>query len=305
MTSSSNSSNQNTLIIIAGPTGVGKTKIAIELANHLKTEIISCDSRQFYKEMTIGTAVPTSEELRQVKHHFIQHKSIHDYYNISMFENEALNLLEKIFKNHQSVIMTGGSGLYIDVICNGIAQLPDADLKLRKKLQEDFQNFGLNYIQNKLLILDPEYYNSVDLSNPNRILRALEVCIQTGEKYSEKRKYSPTIRPFIINKYFITREKSILYQRINQRVDDMIKDGLIQEAEQLFSYKHLQALNTVGYKELFMYLENKISLNEAIEKIKTNTRRYAKRQLTWFKKDENYQWINHDNCTNETIKYIK
>lgn len=305
MISSSNSSETNTLIIIAGPTGVGKTKLAIELAGLLNTEILSCDSRQFYKEMTIGTAVPTKDELNKIKHHFIQHKSINDYYNISLFENDALYLLKELFKKHHTVIMTGGSGMYIDVICNGIAQLPDADLGLRKRLKEEFQQFGLPYIQNQLLIHDPVYYKTVDLSNPNRILRALEVCIQTGEKYSDARKFSPAKRDFVVKKICITRERHDLYQRINQRVDQMIKDGLIQESKQLYPFKHLQALNTVGYKELFMHFENKISLEDAIEKIKTNTRRYAKRQLTWFKKDENYTWISYDDNISTLIKTIK
>ncbi len=297
--SSSNFADKKTLIILTGPTGVGKTEYAIELAKRLKTEIISCDSRQFYKEMSIGTAAPSQKQLSQVKHHFIQHKSIVDYYNISMFEKDVFELLNTLFAKHSKVIMTGGSGLYIDIICNGIAQLPDADLELRTKLKNEYSNNGLAYIQNLLQKLDFEYFETVDLSNPNRILRALEVCMQTGTKYSEIRKFEALKRPFAIEKICLTREKSIIDQRINARTDNMIKDGLIDEAKSLYSFKGLQALNTVGYKELFSYFDENCSLNEAIEKIKTNTRRYAKRQLTWFRKDEKYVWVDIENLSSE------
>lgn len=281
-----------TLIIVAGPTGVGKTHYAINLAQQFNTEIISCDSRQFYKEMTIGTAVPNAEELLAVKHHFIQHKSINDYYNISLFEHEALDLLDKLFVKHSTVIMTGGSGLYIDVICNGIAELPDADLELRKNLKQEYCDFGIEYIQEKLKDLDIDYYNMVDKFNPNRMLRAIEVCIQTEKKYSEIRNFKPKERDFKIEKICLSRNKLILDERINNRVDEMIDNGLIDEAKSLFPFRNLQTLNTVGYKELFMHFDGTYTLTEAIAKIKTSTRQYAKRQLTWFRKDADYKWIN-------------
>ncbi len=283
------------LIIITGPTGVGKTSISIRLAQHLETVILSADSRQFYKEMSIGTAVPTKEELRSIKHFFIQNISIYDDFNVSKYEQEALSLLALLFKSYNKIILCGGSGLYIDSLCNGIAPLPNPDIDLRKKLNKIFIDKGISYLQNQLINLDPEYYSNVDIHNPNRLIRAIEVCIITGQKYSELRKHDNVERFFDIKYIALNRERNELYSIINKRTDAMIEQGFEEEARKLHPFKHLNALNTVGYKELFAYFENEYNLNEAIDKIKVNTRRYAKRQLTWLKANHNYRWFHPDN----------
>ncbi len=291
---SKNSSLSKTLIIIAGPTAVGKTSFGIKLAKHYCTEILSADSRQFYKELQIGTATPEADELSAVKHHFIGHISIHDYYNVSMFENQALDIIDQLLESNNKAILLGGSGLYINVICSGISELPDPDPELRNELKATYQKSGISELRNILKKLDPEYYSTVDLANPNRILRALEVCITTGKKYSDLRKQPSKKRDFNIIKIGLERDRDELFERINHRVDKMMEDGLLEEVRGLYENKNLNALNTVGYKELFSFLDNKISLEEAIEKIKTNSRRYAKRQLTWFKKDKDYHWFHPD-----------
>lgn len=278
------------LIVLTGPTAVGKTKYAIAMAKQFETEIVSCDSRQFYKEMSIGTAVPSLEELAAVKHHLIHHKSVVDYYNVSMFEQDALKILNVLFKTKDVVVMTGGSGLYIDVIANGIAELPDADLALREQLKFECEEKGLLFMVQKLKFLDEEYYNTVDLSNKNRVLRALEVCIQTGQKFSQLRNNSKVIRPFDIQKICLMRDRAELYDRINKRVDSMIQLGLLDEVQSLLSMRDFQSLNTVGYKELFDFFDGNVTLEKAIENIKTNSRRYAKRQITWFKRDLSYEY---------------
>ncbi|MDD4575733.1 MAG: tRNA (adenosine(37)-N6)-dimethylallyltransferase MiaA [Bacteroidales bacterium] len=278
------------LIILTGPTAVGKTKYAISLAKQFDTDIVSCDSRQFYKEMSIGTAVPSLEELAAVKHHLIHHKSVVDYYNVSMFEQDALKILNVLFKTKDVVVMTGGSGLYIDVIANGIAELPDADLALREQLKFECEEKGLLFMVQKLKLLDEEYYNTVDLSNKNRVLRALEVCIQTGQKFSQLRNNSKVIRPFNIQKICLMRDRAELYDRINKRVDSMIQLGLLDEVQSLLPMRDFQSLNTVGYKELFDFFDGNVTLEKAIENIKTNSRRYAKRQITWFKRDLLYEY---------------
>lgn len=285
-------SNQNTLIIILGPTASGKTELAIKLAKEFNTEIISSDSRQFYKEMNIGTAKPSKKELDSVKHHLIGHLSVKEYYNVSMFESDVINILDKIFSTKDIAIMTGGSGLYIDVVCKGIDQLPDAEDELRKRIKNDFQNHGLEFLQKELFRFDPDFYKETDLSNPKRIIRALEVCQATGMKYSDLRKGNKKKRDFNILKIGLKLQREYLFERINHRVDKMMHSGLPEEAKSLYQFRHLNALNTVGYKELFSLFEGKYELKTAVEKIKTNTRRYAKRQITWFKRDPQIHWFN-------------
>lgn len=291
---SKNSNLSKYLVVIAGPTAVGKTSCGIDLAKQFKTEIISADSRQFYKELKIGTATPQPSELNEVKHHFISHISIHDYYNAAMFEYQTIELLSKIYSSKNIVLLVGGSGLYINAVCSGIDVLPDPDETLRNELKEIYKKSGITTIRQMLKKLDPEYYSVVDPANPNRILRALEICITTGQKYSSLRKNPSKKRKFNIIKIGLERERPELFNRINRRVDVMIKNGLLEEAKQLYEFKDLNALNTVGYKEMFAYLDNQMSYNEAVDKIKTNTRRYAKRQLTWFKKDKEFNWFHPD-----------
>ncbi len=284
--------NKKHLILIAGPTAVGKTSLAIELAIKYNTEIISTDSRQFYREMQIGTAAPTKEELSKAKHHFIGNLSIKDYYNVSIFEQEAIKLLVKLFETKDVVIAVGGSGLYVDALCYGIDDLPDADEKLRNEIKRKYNKYGIEYLQNEVKRLDPDYYSIADIKNPKRLQRALEVIYETGNTYSSQRTKKQKIRDFKIDKYVLNMNRELLYQRINKRVDLMIEAGLEKEARGLFEYRELNALNTVGYKELFSYFNNEISLEQAITDIKTHSRRYAKRQLTWFKRDNSFNWIN-------------
>jgi tRNA dimethylallyltransferase len=291
------------LIVILGPTGVGKTRVAIEVAKKLKTEIISCDSRQIYRELRIGTAVPTDNELAEVKHHFIRSKSIHEYYNASMFEFEAMDLLDELFKKYTKVVMVGGSGLYINAVCYGIDELPTIDPGLRKELAEKYKNEGIESIRKQLKFLDPEYYSVVDLKNHKRILKALEVTIMTGKPYSSFLLHQIKERFFKILKIGLSMERDELYKRINERVDRMIANGLLQEAEKHYEDRNLNSLNTVGYKELFEYLDNKITFENAIELIKKNTKNYARKQLTWFRKEKDIKWFNHDE-TDKIIEFI-
>ena len=292
------------LIVITGATAVGKTTVSTQLAKQLETEIISCDSRQFYKEMQIGTAAPTAEELASVPHHFIRFLSVTEPYDVSRFEADALACLENLFIKKQFAIMTGGSGLYIDAVCHGFDELPDRDPELRIKLQQEYKKYGLEYLQEQVKKLDPEYFSKVDVNNPNRLLRAIEVCIITGKTFSQLRKGKPQERPFRILKIVLNRERKELFNRIALRTDKMIADGMVDEVRSLIPYRHFNALKTVGYKEIFEYLDGKVSLSQAIEDIKTNTRRYAKRQLTWFKKDTEYKWF-HPNEINDIMKLIK
>ena len=295
---------KNILIVLLGPTAIGKTNVAIHLAKALNAEILSADSRQFYRELKIGVAAPSVEELKAVKHHFIGHLSMTEYYNVSRFEHDVLEILYDYFKNHKYAILVGGSGLYIDAVCNGIDELPDPDEKLRGKLKKDLENHGIEYLKEKLKKLDPEYYEKVDLNNPNRILRALEVCLMTGKTYSSLRNNQPKNRDFSIVKIGLNRPREELFTIIEDRVDKMIESGLVNEVEGLKEYRDLNSLNTVGYKEIFKYLYGEWSLEKAIEKIKTNTRRYAKRQLTWFKKDEEIKWF-HPGEKDQIISYIE
>jgi tRNA dimethylallyltransferase len=295
---------KQTLIVVTGPTAVGKTSLALHLAQSLKTEILSADSRQFYREMRIGTARPGDDELQKVPHHFIGQISIHGEYNVSRFESDALNLLDQLFKEHRAVIMTGGSGLYINAVCHGIDDFPDPDDNLREELKSLYAREGIESFRSKLRLLDPLYYGQVDIANPKRLLRALEVCISTGRPFSELRKNEPKSRDFEIIKIGLTRDKEELNRRINQRVDRMMEEGLLAEVEQLLPFKHLNALNTVGYKEFFPYFSGEIPLDMAITNIKTHSRRYAKRQMTWFRKDKNIIWF-HPDQESEILNFVR
>lgn len=290
--------NNKKLIVLTGPTAVGKTKEAINLAKALNTEIISADSRQFYKELNIGVATPSKEELEEVKHHFIGHISIHNNYNVGLFEKDALDRIELLFKTYDTIVLTGGSGMYIDVVCNGMDSLPDVDIEIRNELNRVFKEEGISVLQEELREKDIEYYNIVDTKNHIRLIRALEVIRQTGKTFSFYRTNKKTQRDFQIFKFALQRERSELIERIDKRVDLMIESGLLEEAKEVYPYKNLSALNTVGYKELFKYFDNQISFQQAIEDIKTNTRRYAKRQMTWFRKDKEYIWLDAKNPIN-------
>lgn len=281
-----------TLIVIAGPTASGKTAEAIKLAKQLKTVIVSADSRQLYKEMSIGTAVPSPKELREVKHYFIQNISILSNYDVADYERDALKLLNLLFKEHDQVVMVGGSGLYIDAVCKGIDPMPDISKATRQRVSRMWEEEGLEALQFEVQRLDPEYWAVVDQRNPRRLQRALEVCYQTGQTFTSFRTQQPAKRDFNIVKYALFREKQELYNRINERVEVMLAQGLVDEARSLVPYRRRNALNTVGYKELFDYFDGKCNLNEAIEQIKLNTRHYAKRQMTWLRKDQEYNWIN-------------
>ncbi len=283
-----------TVYIIAGPTAVGKTRFAIKLAKLLHTEIVSADSRQFFKEMTIGTAVPSLEELQAVKHHFIQHISIHEHYNVYKFEQDALAKIEEIFQYKDHVVVVGGSGLYLNALAYGIDDLPDPSESTRQQLKELYETEGLAGLQARLKELDPQFLQEVDIHNPKRLIRALEVCISTGKPYSEQRLGKKKERNFQIKWIGLMQERSKLNDRINKRVDIMIEDGLIQEVKDLYSSKNLNALNTVGYKEFFLWLDEKETYDWAVEKVKTNSRRFAKRQMTWFNKNEDIIWLDID-----------
>jgi tRNA dimethylallyltransferase len=287
----------NTLLIILGPTASGKTDLAIKAAKWLETEIISADSRQFYRELSLGTAKPSPEQLVEVRHHFIGHISITEKYNISRFEQDAISLLGNLFLSHDVVVMTGGSGLYIDAVCQGVDEQPEHDPAIRQILTLDYKAKGIEYLRAELLRLDPDYYHQVDLSNPHRLMRAVEVCLITGKPYSSYRKGKQKKRDFRIVKIGIDISREELVKRINHRIDEMMSRGLLEEATANMSFRHLNALNTVGYKEMFEYLDGNCSLEEAIEKIRINTRRYAKRQMTWFRKDPEIKWIQPDSFT--------
>lgn len=285
---------KKTLISVVGPTAIGKTALAIKVANHYGTEIISADSRQFFKEMRIGTAVPSQEELASVPHHFIQHKSIFEPYSVGDFEREALSKLEILFKKKDVVVVVGGSGLYVDAITHGLDHFPKIDPEIRQNLNEELAKKGITSLQEQLKALDPDYYNKVDLNNPHRLIRALEVCLGTSAPFSSFLKQSNTSkRPFHTVTLGISAAREIIYDRINLRVDLMMDEGLLQEAIALEKHKDLNALQTVGYKELFQYLKGDIDLETAIGEIKKNTRRFAKRQLTWLRKKEGIIWIDY------------
>lgn len=286
--------SSKTLISVVGPTAIGKTGLAIILAEHFNTEIVSADSRQFFKEMNIGTAVPFIEELQTVPHHFIQHKSIFEPYSVGDFEKEAIAQIEKLFQNNDYVVMVGGSGLYVDAVVNGLDEFPQTDSKLRDSLNQKLVKEGLESLQEELLVLDPKYYHLVDIYNPHRVIRALEVCLTTKKPYSSFLNQKRKKRNF--NSFYvgIQADREVIYERINQRVDIMIEAGLLDEAKKLYPHKNLNALQTVGYKELFEYLDNNFTLDFAISEIKKNTRRFAKRQLTWLRKNKDIFWLDYN-----------
>lgn len=285
----------NTLIVLLGPTGVGKTELSLRVASHVGSPIISADSRQLYKELVIGTAAPTAEQLARIKHYFVGTLSLTDYYNASQFEEEVLICLENLFQSTSNVVMTGGSMMYIDAVCNGIDELPTVSLEIRTNLMKRFEVEGLDPIREDLKRLDPQHYNEVDLNNYKRVIHALEICLMTGRPYSELRTNTKKTRPFRIIKIGLTRDREELCDRINARVDQMMRDGLLEEARHVYPYKHLNSLNTVGYKEMFNYLDGEWPLDFAIEKIKRNSRVYARKQMTWFKRDKEINWFHPDN----------
>jgi tRNA dimethylallyltransferase len=295
---------QKTIIAISGPTAIGKTSLAIKLASYFNTEIISVDSRQFYKEMQIGTAVPDAEELTAVKHHFIQHKSIHDPYNVGDFEKEAITRIELLFKSKDIIVLVGGSGLYMKAVLDGINEFPEIDDAVRADLQYLLQQEGIEELQKLLKKHDPDYYTKVDLQNPQRLIRALEVCIQSQKPFSFFLQKEKQPRSFKYLHLAIDAPRAIIYERINLRVDRMMQAGLLEEASKLYQWKNLNALQTVGYKELFQYIEGKCTLEFAVAEIKKNTRRYAKRQLTWLRRDEHIQWFDHNAAMEAFIDYI-
>jgi tRNA dimethylallyltransferase len=294
----------NILIVICGPTASGKTKVSLDIAKALNSEIISADSRQFFRELKIGVASPSLNELDAIKHHFVGHLSVTENYNVSKFETEVIDFLSNYFQTHKYALMVGGSGLYIDAVCKGIDVLPDPDVNLREQLKMTIETEGLEFLTKKLKELDPDYYRAVDLNNPNRIMRALEVCISTGVPYSSLRHSQRKKRDFKIIKIGLDWPRSELFERIEKRVDQMILDGLVEEVKSFDQFRNLNSLNTVGYKEIFQYFDDKCSLEKAIEKIKTNTRRYAKRQLTWFRKDKSISWI-HPGELDQMLDLIK
>jgi tRNA dimethylallyltransferase len=292
------------MIVLLGPTGVGKTDVSIDLARHFNCEIISADSRQFFTEMRIGTAVPSELQLKTIRHHFIRFLSIKDYYSSSLFERDVLNLLQSEFSKNNVILMSGGSGMYIDAVCEGIDDIPDVDPLVRNKFIEKYNNEGIEGLRAELKLLDPEHYSKVDLKNYKRIIRALEICETAGLPYSSFLKKQKRERDFRIIKIGLERPREELYKRINSRVDDMIALGLEDEARQLYEFRNLNALNSVGYKEFFDVFDGKISREKAIELIKRNSRRYAKRQMTWWAKDKEIKWFTPE-PVRDTINYIE
>jgi len=296
--------NTKTLIAIVGPTAIGKTALAIQLAQHFNTEILSADSRQFFKEMEIGTAKPSTKELTAATHHFINSHSVTQLFSTGDFEVEALEKLAQIFENNNLAILVGGSGLYVNALLNGLDEMPEIDLAIREKLNKQFEIDGLSAIQQDLARLDPEYFAKVDQQNPQRMIRGLEVVLSTGRKLSSMLSATKKVRPFKVIKIGLNTDRKVLYDRINKRVDQMISDGLVDEVQSLEKFKELNALKTVGYSEIFDYLDDLTSLEEAISAIKQNTRRFAKRQLTWFRRDEEITWF-EPNDDKSVINFIQ
>lgn len=295
----------NYLITVIGATAIGKTALSIQLTQHFNTEIISCDSRQFYKEMNIGTAVPSAEELAAVPHHFIQNKSIFDHYSVGQFEKDALKKLDELFSKNNIVIMVGGSGLYTNAVLEGFDDFPNIDPEIRKKLNKQIENGELKILQNQLKDLDPESYQTIEIKNPHRLIRALEICLGTGKPYSSFKNKDKTNRNFIPIKIGLTADREVMYDRITQRVAMMLQEGLLEEAKKLYPHKELNALQTVGYRELFDYFDGKCTLEFSVEEIKKNTRRFAKRQVTWNRKDESIHWFDFKTAPSEIIKKIE
>lgn len=287
-----------TLIVLIGPTGIGKTDLSLNIAEHYNTEIISADSRQLYADLKIGTAAPTPEQLARVKHHFVGTLQLTDYYSAAKYEAEVMKKLDELFKRHNVIVLTGGSMMYVDAVCKGIDDIPTVDEETRKTLMQHYENVGLERLCAELKILDPEYYDIVDKKNPKRVIHALEICYMTGQTYTSFRTSQTKERPFNIIKVGLRREREELYARINKRVDIMMEDGLLEEAKSVYQYKDLNSLNTVGYKEMFKYLDGEWELPFAIEKIKQNSRIYSRKQVTWFKRDTDITWFHPDDTDN-------
>ncbi|MDR1719895.1 MAG: tRNA (adenosine(37)-N6)-dimethylallyltransferase MiaA [Dysgonamonadaceae bacterium] len=279
------------LIVLLGPTGVGKTELSLEIARKLGSPILSADSRQIYKGLTIGTAAPTARQLKEIKHYFVGNLELTDYYSASAFEKEVNNLLATLFEDNDTVLIVGGSMMYLDAVCKGIDELPDVDIELRNNLQKQFEEEGLDPIRDQLKLLDPDFYRIVDLKNPKRVIHALEICLMTGQPYSSLRTNIKKEHPFNIIKIGLQRERDELYARINERVDKMMANGFLEEARSVYPMRELNSLNTLGYKELFSYFDGECDLPAAIEKIKQNTRIYSRKQMTWFKKDPEITWF--------------
>ena len=296
-------SSAKTLIVITGPTAVGKTALCLDIAQHFGIPIINADSRQIYKELKIGTASPTDEQLAKVKHYFVGSLSLNDYYSASLFEQQTMEILEREFAKSDYALMAGGSMMYIDAVCDGIDNIPTVDDATRETLKARLASEGLEPLVEELKQLDPEYYEIVDKQNPRRVVHGLEICLMTGKTYTSFRKREKKQRPFRIIKIGLNRDREELYDRINQRVDQMMDEGLLDEARNLYPMRHMNALNTVGYKEMFAYLDGTWTLEEAVERIKGNTRRYARKQLTWYKKDEQIRWFHPDEKEN-ILSYI-
>jgi tRNA dimethylallyltransferase len=283
-----------TLIVITGPTAVGKTDLCLDIAKYFGIPIINADSRQIYREIKIGTAAPTEDQLQQVRHYFVGTQSLTDYYSASIYEQEVISLLDTLFQTSDYALLSGGSMMYIDAVCNGIDDIPTIDDETRNTLKKRLADEGLESLCEQLRILDPEHYEMVDKKNPRRVVHALEICLMTGRTYTSFRTNEHKVRPFNIIKIGLNRNREIIYDRINHRVDNMMEQGFLEEARSVYHLRHLNALNTVGYKELFAYLDGKWALEEAVERIKGNTRRYARKQLTWFKKDPLVTWFSPD-----------
>ena len=295
--------SQKTLIVLIGPTGVGKTELSLRLAEHFNTDIISSDSRQLYTDLKIGTAAPTPEQLQRVPHHLVGTLLLTDYYSAAQYEQEALSTLEKLFTQHDVAVLTGGSMMYIVAICIGIDDIPSIDAETRETMMKRYEDEGLERLCAELRLLDPEYYKIVDLKNHKRVIHALEICYMTGKTYTSFRTQQKKERPFRILKIGLNRDRAELYDRINQRVDLMIEEGLLEEARSVYPYRELNSLNTVGYKELFQYFDGNWELSFAIEKIKQNSRIYSRKQMTWFKRDEEIQWF-HPEQEQEILQHI-
>ena len=296
--------DKKTLIVLIGPTGVGKTDLSIKIAEKYDSPIISADSRQLYSDLKIGTAAPTEEYLKRVKHYFVGTLKLTDYYSAAQYESEVISLLEELFKTNDTILLTGGSMMYIDAICKGIDDIPTVDNETRQMMMEKYEKEGLERLCAELKLLDPEYYSIVDLKNPKRVIHALEICYMTGKTYTSFRTGNRKQRPFDIIKIGLCRDREELYDRINKRVDIMINDGLVDEVKSVYQYKNLNSLNTVGYKEIIQYLEGNCTLEFAIEKIKQNSRIYSRKQMTWFKRDNEIIWF-HPDREDEIMEYIE
>jgi tRNA dimethylallyltransferase len=292
------------LIVIIGPTGVGKTELSLRVAERYSTEIVSADSRQLYADLKIGTAAPTDQQLARVKHHLVGTLQLTDYYSAARYEEEAMAIITNLFQSHDNVVLTGGSMMYVDAVCNGIDDIPTVDAETRQLMMQRYEEEGLERLCAELRLLDPEYYNIVDLKNPKRVIHALEICYMTGRTYTSFRTQQKKARPFNIIKVGLTRDREELYERINRRVDIMMEEGLLEEAQRFYDLRSLNSLNTVGYKELYAYMEETTTLEFAVEKIKQNSRIYSRKQMTWFKRDESIRWFHPDN-EKEIMDYIQ